>query len=45
MWERDHLGDPVVDGKIILKWISKKSDERARTGLTWLRTGAIGGLL
>jgi hypothetical protein len=22
--ERDHLGDPVVDGKIILRWIFMK---------------------
>jgi hypothetical protein len=22
--ERDHLGDPVVDGRIILRWIFKK---------------------
>jgi hypothetical protein len=22
--ERDHLGDPVVDGRIILRWIFRK---------------------
>jgi hypothetical protein len=22
--ERDHLGDPVIDGRIILKWIFTK---------------------
>ena len=24
MRERDHLGDPVVDGRIILSWIFRK---------------------
>jgi len=24
--ERDHLGDPGVDGRIILRWISRKWD-------------------
>jgi hypothetical protein len=23
-WHKDHLGDPGMDGRIILKWILKK---------------------
>jgi hypothetical protein len=42
--EGDHLGDPGVDGKIILKRIFEKRDG-AWTGLSWLRIGAGGGLL
>jgi hypothetical protein len=43
--EGDHLGDPDVDGRIVLKWIFKTGDGWAWTGLSWLRLGTGGGLL
>ena len=42
--ERDHLEDPGVDVRIILRWIFKKW-VGAWTGLIWLRTGTGGGYL
>jgi hypothetical protein len=37
--EREHLEGPGVDGKIILKWVFRKSDVGVRTGWIWLRIG------
>jgi hypothetical protein len=42
--EGDHLGDPGVDRRIIVKLIFKKWGG-AWTGLSWLRIGTGGGLL
>jgi hypothetical protein len=43
--ERDHWGDPGVDGRIMLGWIFKKWDVGVRTGLGWLRIEIRGGRL
>ena len=41
----DHLEDPGVDGRIILRLIFKKLDVSSWTGLICLRIGTGGGLL
>jgi len=41
--ERDHLGDPGVDGRIILRWIFRKWELGAWTRSSWLRIGTCGG--
>jgi hypothetical protein len=43
--EREHLEDPGVDGRIILRWIFRKWDVGVWTGLIWLRIGTGGGHL
>jgi hypothetical protein len=43
--ERDHWGDPDVDGKIILRWIFRKGSGVVVTGWSGLRIGTGGGHL
>jgi len=43
--EREHLDDPGVDGRIILRWTFRKWDVRLRTGSIWFRIGKVGGHL
>jgi hypothetical protein len=43
--ERDRLGKPGGDGRIILRWIFRKWDVGLWTGSNWLRIGAGGGYL
>ena len=41
--DRDHLGDPGLDGRIILRRIFGKLDIGVWTGSIWLRIGIGGG--
>ena len=41
--ERDHWGDPDVDGRIKLRWIFRKWEGFVGTGWSWLRIGTGGG--
>ena len=43
--EKDHLEDPGLDGRIILRWIFRKWDVGLWTGSSWLRIGTGGGHL
>jgi len=45
IWEKYHLGDPGVDGRIILGWIFRKWNVGVWTGSSWLRIGTVGGHL
>jgi hypothetical protein len=41
--ERDHFGDPGIDGRIILRWILRKWDVGVKTGPSWLKIGKLAG--
>jgi hypothetical protein len=43
--ERDQLEDPGIDERILLRWIFRKLDVGAWSGLIWLRLGTGGGHL
>jgi hypothetical protein len=43
--ERDHLEDPGVDRRKILRWMFRKWDVGVWTGPSWLRIGTGGGHL
>ena len=42
---KNHLGEPGVDGTIILRWIIRKWDVGVWTGSSWLRIGTANGHL
>jgi hypothetical protein len=41
--ERDHLGDPGINGRIILRCIFRNLDVGIWTGSICIRIGSIGG--
>jgi hypothetical protein len=43
LMERDNLKDPAIYWRIILRWIFRKWDVEAWTGLIWLRMGQVAG--
>jgi len=43
--EKDNFQVPSVDGRIIIRWIFRKWDVRAWTGLIWLKIRTVGGQL
>jgi hypothetical protein len=43
--ERNHWGDPDLDGRIILRWIFRKWEGVVGTGWSWLRIGTDDGHL
>jgi hypothetical protein len=43
--KKDHLEDPGLDRRIMLRLIFRKWDARARTGSSWLRIGTGDGHL
>ena len=42
---KDHLEDPGVDGRIILRWMFRMCDVGVCTGSSWLRIETGGGQL
>jgi hypothetical protein len=45
MRDRNHWGDLVLDGRIILRWIFRKKDVGLWSGLSWFRIEAGSGHL
>jgi hypothetical protein len=43
--ERDHWGEPGVDGKVISRWIFRNWEMGVWAGLRWLRIEPAGGQL